>query len=184
MKIEELAIEGLWLITSPVHQDNRGFFREWFKSSEIESKIGRKFDVQQANISSSSIDVIRGIHYSLGENGQGKLVTCVSGSIWDVVVDLRSESPTFKQWVGVALDSKNGQALLVSEGLGHGFVSLEDNSLVAYLVTSPYSPSEEHGVNPLDPDLSISWPTENPKISIKDKNAQSLSTLEKAGLLP
>ena len=184
MKIEELGIQGLWLLTSPVHVDERGIFREWFRANDIEKKLGRKFETQQANISSSSRNVIRGIHYSLGEHGQGKLITCVSGAIWDVVVDLRSDSPSFKQWIGTTLDSGTGQALLISEGLGHGFLSLADDTLVSYLMTSPYSPNEEHGINPFDPDLCISWPNINPIMSLKDKNAPFLKTLENERRLP
>jgi dTDP-4-dehydrorhamnose 3,5-epimerase len=184
MKAKNLGIEGLWLLTFPIHTDNRGFFREWFKASEIERELGRKFETMQANISSSDKGVLRGIHFSLGLEGQGKLVTCVSGAIWDVVVDLRKDSPTFRHWVGTSLDSKKGEVLFISEGLGHGFQSLEDNSAVTYLLTSPYSPGVEHELNPFDPELGISWPIEKSILSEKDKLASSLQSLNDAGLLP
>lgn len=184
MKTEKLGIEGVWLFTFPIHTDKRGFFREWYKANEIEKEIGRKFETKQANISSSNTGVLRGIHYSLGLEGQGKLVTCVSGAIWDVVVDLRKDSSTFRQWIGTSLDSKKGEALFISEGLGHGFQSLEDNSTVTYLLTSPYSPDVEYELNPFDPDLDISWPLENSILSTKDTQAHSLQNLNDAGLLP
>jgi dTDP-4-dehydrorhamnose 3,5-epimerase len=184
MKAKNLGIEGLWLLTFPIYTDDRGFFREWFKVSDIERELGRKFETKQANISSSDEGVLRGIHFSLGLKGQGKLVTCVTGAIWDVVVDLRKDSPTFRQWVGTSLDSKKGEVLFISEGLGHGFQSLEDNSTVTYLLTSPYSPNVEHEVNPFDPELAISWPLEKSILSEKDKLASSLQNLNDAGLLP
>ena len=184
MKARNLGIEGLWLLTFPIHIDNRGSFREWFKASEIERELGRKFETVQANISSSDKGVLRGIHFSLGLEGQGKLVTCVSGSIWDVVVDLRKDSPTFRHWVGTSLDSKKGDVLFISEGLGHGFQSLEENSTVTYLLTSPYSPDVEYELNPFDPELAISWPLNKSILSEKDKLAGSLQSLNDAGLLP
>jgi dTDP-4-dehydrorhamnose 3,5-epimerase len=184
MEVRNLGIKGLWLLTFPVHTDNRGSFREWFRAKEIEEKLGRKFETMQGNISSSNKGVLRGIHFSLGIEGQGKLVTCVSGSIWDVVVDLRLNSPTYKDWVGTHLDSKRGEVLFISEGLGHGFQSLEDNSNVTYLLTSPYSPNVEYDLNPFDPELGISWPLVNPVLSKKDTQARSLQNLKDAGLLP
>jgi dTDP-4-dehydrorhamnose 3,5-epimerase len=160
MNFEELAIKGVWLAHSPIHADSRGSFREWFKPAELLSATGQNFAVMQSNISISHRGVLRGIHFSLAEHGQGKWITCITGSIWDVVVDIRPSSPTFKQWVGIPLNSQSGHSVLVSEGLGHGFISLEDNTAVSYLLTSPYSPAEEHEISPLDSELSISWPIE------------------------
>jgi dTDP-4-dehydrorhamnose 3,5-epimerase len=177
MELEELEIKGAWLAKSPIHMDDRGFFREWFKSSDVISEIGQNFTVAQANISTSNKGVIRGIHFSTALEGQGKWVTCVSGSIWDVVVDIRPESPTFKKWIGTTLNSKCGESIYLSEGLGHSFISLEDNSTVTYMLTSPYSPLEELGIHPLDPDLSISWPLQNHYLSPKDSTSPNLRDL-------
>lgn len=174
MEIKELGIKGAWIARSPIHNDNRGYFREWFKGAEIETAIGRRFDVQQANVSSSNRGVLRGIHYSTAQEGQGKWITCISGAIWDVVVDIRQSSPTFRKWIGVDLRANSGDSLFISEGLGHGFVSLENNSTVAYLLTSQYSPSEEFEIHPLDPDLAIAWPLEELFLSAKDEAAPSL----------
>lgn len=184
MEIEKLAIEGLWIGRSPIHSDSRGFFREWFRSDDFESAIGRKFEVSQSNISMSNRGVLRGIHYSLAPAGQAKWITCISGSIWDVAVDLRPTSPTFKKWVGVTLTAGSGEALFLSEGLGHGFISLENNSVVSYMLTSPYSPSEEFEVNPLDPELRIEWPGLERLMSPKDENAPMLATHLAEGNLP
>ena len=175
MELEELEIKGAWLARSPIHNDERGFFREWFKSSDFIDHIGRDFSVAQANISTSSKGVIRGIHFSTAREGQGKWVTCVSGSIWDVVVDIRPESPTFKKWTGIELNSKSGESIFISQGLGHSFISLEDNSVVVYLLTSQYNAREELGINPFDPDLAITWPTNRAVISEKDKIAPNLN---------
>jgi len=184
MHIEELSIQGAWIARSNVFSDERGFFREWFAAGEVEATTGRVFNVRQSNLSVSHKGVLRGIHYSLAQAGQSKWVTCASGSIWDVVVDLRATSPTFKQWVGITLSGKSGDAIFISEGLGHGFLSLEDDSIVSYLLTSPYSPSEEYEVNALDSELGISWPLISPILSEKDAAASTLGEMQSRGLLP
>ena len=180
MELEELEINGAWLARSPIHNDERGIFREWFKSSDVIRRMNRDFKVAQANISISNTGVVRGIHFSTSQEGQGKWVTCVSGTIWDVVVDIRPDSPTFKKWVGVELRSNSGDAIFLSEGLGHGFIALEDNSIVAYLLTSEFSILDEFGVNPFDEDLGIEWPLKATSLSAKDTNLPSLVDLFKA----
>ena len=174
MDIEELGIKGAWIARSPVHHDDRGYFREWFKRDELEPVTGFDFDVKQANISTSNKGVLRGIHYSLAKDGQGKWVTCMSGSIWDVIVDIRPSSPTFKKWIGIELTATSGEAIFISAGLGHGFISLEDNSTIAYLLTSKYSPTEEFEISPLDPELGIAWPLSQQFLSPKDELAPTL----------
>jgi dTDP-4-dehydrorhamnose 3,5-epimerase len=184
MQFEKMEIDGAWLAHSPSFVDSRGTFHEWFKSSEIERAIGETFSVAQSNISISAKGAIRGIHYSLAPQGQRKWITCVSGSIWDVIVDIRPTSPTFKKWIGVQLNSSSGRSIYVSEGLGHGFISLEENSAVSYLMSSPYSPDEEYGINPFDLVLNISWPILPALLSEKDANAKSLEELFHSGKLP
>jgi dTDP-4-dehydrorhamnose 3,5-epimerase len=129
---------------------------------------------------------VRGIHYSLAVKGQAKWVTCVSGLIKDVIVDIRPSSKTYGKWIEVQLSGTSGKAVLIGEGLGHGFVSLADVSTVAYLVSSPFSPSEEFEINPLDQAISINWglPLSELKISDKDKNALTLEERKKEGKLP
>jgi dTDP-4-dehydrorhamnose 3,5-epimerase len=184
VELEELSIRGAWIGHFGIHQDQRGFFREWFKAEEIEKVIGRKFSVAQANVSQSNRDVVRGIHYSLALAGQGKWVSCMSGAIWDVVVDIRPSSPTFKSWLGLNLRGDSGDALFLSEGLGHGFISLEENTVVTYLLTSPYSPHEEFEINPMDPDLAIAWPGVVHLVSLKDASAPTLAERQAQGRLP
>lgn len=174
MEFEELGIKGVWVGRAPIHADERGYFREWFKAGEIKITTGFDFDVQQANISLSNKGVLRGIHYSLAKEGQGKWITCITGSIWDVVVDIRPASPTFKNWIGIELNANDGAALFISKGLGHAFMSLEDNSAIAYLLTSKYSPKEEFGIHPFDSELKIDWPLINPILSQNDATAPTL----------
>lgn len=178
MKLTPLGIDGVWLAESPVWSDERGFFREWFKSEDVKAATGRDFGIEQANISLSSAGTLRGIHYSIAPRGQAKWITCVSGSIQDVIVDIRPESKTFGQWIDVELKGDSGKAVLISERLGHGFVALEDNTAVAYLVSTPYSPTDEFEINPLDEKIGIKWGTEKEflKISEKDRNAPSFNS--------
>ncbi len=177
MNLTPLSIEGAWVAESPVWSDERGFFREWFKAEEISRIAGRDFSVAQANISSSARGTLRGIHYSLAEGGQAKWVTCVSGSIRDVIVDIRPASPTYGKSIVIELSGASGKAVLIGEGLGHGFVALEDDTTVAYLITSPFSPKEEFEINPLDPEIGIEWglPISELRLSPKDAAAPSLA---------
>jgi dTDP-4-dehydrorhamnose 3,5-epimerase len=189
MKFTSLEIEGAWVAESAVWPDNRGFFLEWFKRDEIFNATGVDFSVQQANFSLSAQGVIRGIHYSLAPSGQAKWVTCVSGSIIDVVVDLRIDSPTFKMIEYIELEPGDGKAVLIGSGLGHGFFSKEDNSGVAYLLNSPYTPDLEYDICPTDPDLGIRWGGGSSEelilvTSAKDSFAPALKTRKEQGKLP
>ena len=177
MEFTPLRIKGAWLARSPVWSDDRGFFREWFKSAEVLAATGIDFGVQQANISSSARGVVRGIHYSLAKVGQAKWATCVSGAIRDVIVDIRPGSATYGEYEVVDLNGDSGNAVLIGAGLGHGFVSLANASIVAYLVSSPFSPTEEFEINPLDPAIGIEWglPFGELLLSPKDQAAPSLS---------
>ena len=155
MNLQELAISGAYVAESRLFSDERGFFREWFKSEEIKIATGREFGIEQANISLSSAGTLRGIHYSIALRGQAKWITCVSGSIQDVVVDIRPDSKTFGQWIDVELKGDSGKAVLISEGLGHGFLALEDNTAVSYLVSTPFSSTDEFEINPLEEEIGI-----------------------------
>jgi dTDP-4-dehydrorhamnose 3,5-epimerase len=188
MKLIPLKIEGAWLAESPVWSDERGTFREWFKREEVLSMTGIDFSVKQANMSVSQRGVIRGIHYSLAPEGQSKWVTCVQGSILDVIVDIRPKSPTFKKYEIVELGGIGGRALLIGAGLGHGFLSLENNTVTSYLLSSEYNVDLEHGVNFFDKDLDIEishkWDSIEPLRSEKDSLALGLMDLRKLNLLP
>jgi dTDP-4-dehydrorhamnose 3,5-epimerase len=186
MKLTPLGIEGVWLAESPVWSDDRGFFREWFKSEDIKKETGKDFGIEQANISLSSKGTLRGIHYSIAPCGQAKWITCVAGSIKDVIVDIRPDSKSFGQWIEVELRGDSGKAVLISEGLGHGFLALEDNTAVAYLVSTPFSPTHEYEINPLDEQIGIQWGMETSDLRISDKDLNALSFIERKlnGQLP
>ena len=186
MKFTPLGIDGAWLFESPVHLDERGLFREWFKLEAIEKLVGRKFEVEQANISLSSKGTLRGIHYSLAPRGQSKWVTCVVGSIKDVIVDIRPSSQTFGKWIEVDLSGDSGKAVFISEGLGHSFMALEENTAVSYLESTQFLPADEHEINPLDEAIGINWgiDVDSMKISEKDRLAPNLSEQLTRGKLP
>jgi len=174
-KLTPLSIQGAWLFESPSHVDERGFFREWFKESVLREQLGREFHVAQTNLSRSKKGVVRGIHFSTAANGQAKWVTCANGRLWDVVVDIRPNSPTFRRWEAVELRAEEGKSVLISEGLGHAFLSLEDDTVISYLLTTPYSPRDEFSINPRDEEIAIAWPDMPLLFSEKDAAAPSLS---------
>lgn len=184
MDVRELSVAGAWEFTPRQLTDDRGVFLEWFRTETFGDTTGHSLDLAQANISVSRKDVVRAIHYADVPPGQAKYVTCLTGALRDFAIDIRVGSPTFGQYDSVVLDSENRKCLYLSEGLGHGFVALTDDTTVAYLCSTPYNPEREHTVSPLDPTLSIDWGVANPLMSERDTQAPSLSEAEEAGLLP
>ncbi|MFF2213649.1 dTDP-4-dehydrorhamnose 3,5-epimerase family protein [Streptomyces antibioticus] len=180
-----LGVEGAWVDTPKVFTDDRGRFHEWFKDGTFRDAVGQDLWLAQANCSRSVRGTLRGIHFAEVPPGQAKYVTCVSGAILDVVVDLRVGSPGFGTWDAVRLDDTTHRSVYLSEGLGHAFMALEDDSTVIYLCSQGYAPGREHGVDPLDPSLGIAWPEDLvPLLSDKDAAAPSLAEAERQGLLP
>jgi dTDP-4-dehydrorhamnose 3,5-epimerase len=171
--VEKTPISDCWLITSQEFTDERGSFREWVPNSALQEMFGANFETAQANYSVSKKGTIRGIHYSLAPVGQAKLVTCLSGAIYDVVVDLREDSATFKKWIGIELSAGNAKSVYIGPGLGHAFLALEEAG-VSYLLSSPFNPASEYGINPFDSDLEITWPEGSYLLSDKDKNSPTL----------
>jgi len=185
MEVRELSVPDAFEFTPLQHPDDRGVFLEWFKADALETVIGHRLSLEQANISVSRRGAVRGIHFADVPPSQAKYVTCVRGEILDVVVDIRVGSPTFGQWDAVHLDDRDFRAVYLAEGLGHAFMALTDHATVVYLCSSGYAPAREHGVNPLDPALGIAWPTGiEPLLSPKDAAAPSLADAERQGLLP
>jgi dTDP-4-dehydrorhamnose 3,5-epimerase len=183
--VKPLGIEGAWLFTPRIHTDGRGSFLEWFRGDELAGVLGAAPVIAQANASVSRRGVIRGIHFSDVPPGQAKYVTCSSGAILDVVVDVRCGSPTFGFWQAVQLDDQARCALYLAEGLGHALMALTRQAMVLYLCTTPYAPVREHGVHPLDPAIGIDWPDDAEVIlSPKDAAAPTLADAEALGLLP
>jgi dTDP-4-dehydrorhamnose 3,5-epimerase len=183
--LEPLSIEGAWAFTPSIHRDNRGSFHECFRGAEFLRSLGYHFGLSQANCSVSHRGVIRGVHFTDVPPGQAKYVMCLSGAVLDVVVDLRTGSPTFGSWEAVPLDDQDGRALFISEGLGHAFMALSPEATVMYLCSTPYAPGIEHGVHPLDPAIGIAWPRDgDPILSGKDAQAPTLAEAGRTGLLP
>ncbi|MGK2879434.1 MAG: dTDP-4-dehydrorhamnose 3,5-epimerase [Mycobacterium sp.] len=188
MQVRELAVPGAWEITPQVHGDSRGAFFEWFTDRDFVAFAGHPMDVVQANCSVSSVGVLRGLHFAQLPPGQAKYVTCVRGSVFDVVVDIRVGSPTFGRWDAVTLDDRDRRSVYLSEGLAHGFLALQDHSTVMYLCSAQYDPSREHTILATDPDLGIEWPAtvfgSEVVLSGRDADAPTLQQVRDAGLLP
>jgi dTDP-4-dehydrorhamnose 3,5-epimerase len=185
MEVRVLDIAGAWEITPAVHPDSRGLFFEWLTDRGFAEFAGHRLDVRQANCSVSAAGVLRGLHFAQLPPSQAKYVTCLSGSVFDVVVDIRVGSPTFGRWDAVTLDARNHKSVYISEGLAHGFVALEDNSTVMYLCSAEYSPGREHTIAATDPALAIEWPSGHDLvISDRDAAAPTLAEVRTAGLLP
>lgn len=191
MQITPLSIEGAWRVEPRLFPDERGTFLEWFKADAFTAAVGHPLEVAQSNISTSTAGTVRGIHFAAVPPSQAKYVTCVSGAVVDVVVDIRIGSPTFGQHELVFLDDVSRHALYVSEGLGHGYQALTDGAVFIYLCSTPYAPGREFGITPLDPALGIQWPTSDaagtpvePLLSPKDLAAPTLAAAADEGLLP
>lgn len=173
---EKLELEGVVLVEPRVFPDSRGFFLESFKKSDFINN-GIELDFVQDNHSVSQKDVVRGVHFQYEPKAQGKLVRVVRGAVYDVAVDLRPDSPTFKKWIGVELTEENKKMLYVPPGFGHGFASLVDDTHLLYKCTDEYSIEHDGGVMWNDPDINIDWPVENPIISEKDQVLPQLKDL-------
>ncbi|HHW82442.1 MAG TPA: dTDP-4-keto-6-deoxy-D-glucose epimerase, partial [Actinomycetales bacterium] len=191
MQFRELSVDGAWEITPKQLSDPRGVFMEAFKSSAFVEATNRKLDVKQVNCSVSAAGVVRGIHFAQVPPSQAKYVMCPRGAVLDYVVDIRVGSPTFGQWDSVLLDDADRRAIFISEGLGHMFVSLEDDSTVTYLCSEPYAPGREFGVNPRCRTIGIGFPSTARDgsglelvLSEKDEAAPGLLAAQKEGILP
>ena len=169
MKITKTKLEGVVIIEPDVFGDNRGFFMEsWNKKKMAEAGLDYDF-VQDNHSKSTAKGTLRGIHFQKGDKAQAKLVRCVKGAVLDVAVDLRRNSPTFKQWVGVELSGENKKQLLIPRGFGHGFVTLTDDVEFLYKADNYYAPEADAGIRWNDPDIGVEWGIENPILSEKDK---------------
>jgi dTDP-4-dehydrorhamnose 3,5-epimerase len=183
--MRELGIAGAWIHEPKVFPDARGSFHEWFKGADFTEATGHRLNLAQANCSVSSRGTLRGIHFADVPPSQAKYVKCVRGAVLDVIVDIRTGSPTYKQWEAVRLDDVDHHAVYLSEGLGHAFMALTDDATVIYLCSEGYAPQREHGIHPLDPEVGIEWPSGlTPVLSEKDSAAPTLAEAEAQGLLP
>jgi dTDP-4-dehydrorhamnose 3,5-epimerase len=189
--MRELSVAGAFEMTPTIHVDPRGAFLEWFQADAFTEAVGHPLTLAQSNCSVSSAGTLRGVHFADVPPGQAKYVTCAAGAVLDVVVDLRVGSPTFGQHDAVLLDDVDRRAIYLGEGLGHAFLSLADGSVVQYLCSTPYAPTREHGVHPLDPGIGIDWPRTGRDgtpldlvLSDKDAAAPTLQEAREQDLLP
>jgi dTDP-4-dehydrorhamnose 3,5-epimerase len=176
----ETEIPDLVLLEPNAHGDERGFLIETFRE-EAWAEHGVRGPFVQDNHSRSVEGILRGLHFQTAP-GQAKLVSCVRGAIWDVAVDLRSDSPTYRRWEGVELTDENHRQLFIPEGFAHGFCVLSEIADAAYKLTSYYDPASEAGIRWDDPDIGVAWPIADPQLSERDKTAPSLADI--AGDLP
>jgi dTDP-4-dehydrorhamnose 3,5-epimerase len=169
MIFQEAMLNGAYVIDLDKREDDRGFFARAWCTKEFEAQ-GLTSRVVQANTSfNTSKGTLRGMHYQIDPSPETKLIRCIRGSIYDVIVDLRPSSATYKQWIGVELTATNRRALYVPEYFAHGFITLEDNTEILYLVSEFYSPECERGARCNDPAFGIVWPVKIEVISTKDE---------------
>ena len=178
--IKETPIKDLVIIEPKVFGDERGFFQETYNKESF-AELGFNMEFVQDNHSLSQKGVLRGLHYQLNPYAQGKLVRVVQGRAWDVAVDIRQNSPTFGQWVGVELTSENHRQFWIPEGFAHGFIALEDNTQFLYKTTNYYNKESEGAIIWNDPEVAIEWPLseiEEVLVSDKDKLASTLNNAD------
>ena len=154
---EKTPLEGGLIIQPRVFGDDRGFFCETYKKTDFVD-VGITDEFVQDNHSKSAKGILRGLHFQTEPKAQGKLVRVIAGAVWDVAVDIRPESPTFRQWFGIALSANNHTMLYIPPGYAHGFLSLEDNTHFLYKCTNDYSPEHEGGYRWDDPAFGVGWP--------------------------
>ena len=168
MRLIERPFGAAALFEQVRHCDERGFFARTF-CREILAEAGISVEIAQANLSfSGTRHTLRGLHLQRGRSAEIKIVQCLAGALYDVIVDLRPESPTFCRWQGFELSAANGRVLVVPEGFAHGFLSLTEDVQLAYLVSAPYDPTAECGFHFDDPAFAITWPAPPAVVSAKD----------------
>lgn len=177
MKFSKTNIEGSYLITQEPHRDERGFFARSYCADEF-NKAGLNYKFSQVNNSQTEKKhTLRGLHFQLKPHQEAKLIRCISGIIWDVIVDLRPNSSSFKKWFSTELSAQNRNSLYVPEGCAHGFLSLTDDTEIIYFVSQSYNPYHERTLHWSDPEIDIKWPVNPVIVSHKDANGLSLNLL-------
>lgn len=178
VELSVTRLPGVLVITSPLFRDNRGYFMESFSARDFENAGFPPVTFVQDNLSCSVKGALRGMHYQLEPHAMGKLVRVIQGAVFDVVVDLRTGSPAFGQWAGEHLAEGDGKALWVPGGFAHGFLALEDDTLVHYKCDAFHEPAAERSLHYADPSVGIVWPAEVRVISPKDEAAPRLRDAE------
>jgi dTDP-4-dehydrorhamnose 3,5-epimerase len=173
--IQETRITGLYILVDSKFQDNRGSFRRKFCSQDLENILSGR-QVRQVNQSDNvTSGTVRGLHYQINESSETKIVSCIKGSALDIALDLRADSKTFLQYETLVISSENNHSFFIPEGFAHGFQTLEDNTSLIYLTTQFYSPTNERGINYLEPLIGIQWNQIATVVSLKDKEIPFLS---------
>lgn len=178
MDLLKTKLEGVYILIPKVFGDHRGFFMESWSRRTME-EAGLFYDFVQDNHSLSTVKgTLRGIHFQKGDKAQAKLVRCVRGAVLDVAVDLRHDSPTYKQWIGVEISEENKKQLLIPRGFGHGFVTLTDHVEFLYKADNYYAPEADGGIRWNDPDIGVDWDIDHPVLSEKDTRNPFLKDIE------
>lgn len=178
MKIVKTEIDGVLIIEPDFFPDARGFFFESY-NKERYNKSGLKFDFVQDNISKSEKGTIRGLHYQIGENAQGKLCQVITGVVLDVAVDIRFGSPTFGKYFAVELSGGNHKQIWIPPGFAHGFSVLSDEAIFSYKCTAFYSKKDERGILYNDEELKIDWRVDKENVSEKDLKSKRFKEIDK-----
>ncbi|WP_075180894.1 dTDP-4-dehydrorhamnose 3,5-epimerase [Pantoea sp. 1.19] len=178
MNVIKTAIPDVLIFEPRVFGDERGFFFESFNQNVFEEAVGRKVTFVQDNHSKSTRGVLRGLHYQLAPYAQGKLVRCVAGEVFDVAVDIRRDSATFGQWVGVNLSAENKRQLWIPEGFAHGFYVLSETAEFVYKTTNFYSKEHDRGIIWNDEKININWGVKEPILSEKDSTNRLFEEVE------
>lgn len=176
MEVVDLKFSGLKLIKPKVFRDTRGFFLESYRKP-LYLVSGIECEFVQDNLALSKKDTIRGMHYQANP-GQDKLISVVSGEIYDVVVDIRPISSTYGQWYGISLDAEECHQLFIPKGFAHGYCVLSDEAKISYKVSNVFDPDEEKGFRWDDPEIGIKWPTSTPILSLRDLSSPFFSEVQ------
>ncbi len=165
-----VEINGVKIIELEPREDERGYFTRVFCKKEF-SEQDIDFSIKQVNhVFTKNKNTLRGLHFQIESGAESKVFRCIKGKIFDVVLDMRKNSSTFKKWIGVELSENNRKSIYIPEGCAHGYQTLVDNCEVEYFVSSFYQPECEKGIKWNDPVFNINWPFKNPILSEKDKN--------------
>ena len=181
MLFTQTDLDGVWLIEARPFADERGSFARTFCVDEMERHALESRFVQHSLSRSASKHTLRGLHYQKEPHREVKLVSCLKGAIWDVALDLRPDSPNYRRWTAAELSAENMRQLYIPQGFAHGFLSLTEDAVVAYLISARFDPEASTGVRFDDPAFAIDWPARPSAISDKDRNWQLLAVTEYHG---
>lgn len=191
MEVTPLSVQGTFVLTPVIQEDDRGSFLEWFRADVFEETTGYPLRLGVVTTSESSAGSIRGIHFARFPSSRATYVTCTRGEVFFVVVDVRVGSPTYGHWEAVSLDDRARKAVYVSEGLGHAYMALQDGSVVTSLCSAAHDPEREHTIDPHDETLAIDWPESDlegrrlePLTSTAEQQTPGLDYARQTGLLP